>query len=226
MRSRSGEWDTKVNRKRGLFGNRPKEHPDIKRFGWVSDKVEEILKRNRGDNNLRNNLHAEIGEEIGLEELEGYLAGAKKGTAPGVSGIGIELWHYAPDEAKEALLDILNTALLTGAVPEGWLKRAIRPLAKTETAVGLNDIRPITLLEVSQKILTGILTARIAAVWNMGSLLNDTQMAFLEGRGCYQALERLRSIMYDSDRRGKECHMLFLDLAKAYDSVELINFHS
>ena len=45
-------------------------------------------------------------------------------------------------------------------------------------------------------------------------------MAFLQGRGCYQAIERLRGVMLDSNRRGVECHMLFLDLAKAYDSVE------
>ena len=35
-------------------------------------------------------------------------------------------------------------------------------------------------------------------------------------------MERLRGVLLDCETSGagKECHMLFLDLAKAYDSVE------
>ena len=80
-------------------------------------------------------------------------------------------------------------------------------------------------LEVVQKILTGILTERIGRVWNAEEILNNAQMAFLFGRGCHQALERVKGLNLDCDRRneeGEQCeaHMLFLDLAKAYDSVE------
>ena len=34
-----GFWTDEGNRKDGLFGSRPKTHPDMKRFGWVSGKV-------------------------------------------------------------------------------------------------------------------------------------------------------------------------------------------
>lgn len=92
-----------------------------------------------------------------------------------------------------------------------WAKRLIRPLAKTETAIGLSDIRPITLLDVSQKILTGILTERLSKVWNENEVLHWAQMAFLQGQGCYQALEWLRGILLDRKAQnkvgpGKEAH--------------------
>jgi len=105
-------------------------------------------------------------------------------------------------------------------VPEIWRRRLVRALAKTEDAVGLEGIRPIALLEVGQKIMTGILTARLSEVWNKHETLHPSQMAFLFGRGCHQALERVRGVMLDAKSRNKELHMLFLDLAKAYDSVE------
>ena len=78
---------------------------------------------------------------------------------------------------------------------------------------------------MAQKILTGILTERLSKVWNENEVLHWAQMAFSQGRGCYQALERLREILLDckaQNKKGttKESHMLFLDLAKAYDSVE------
>ena len=100
----------------------------------------------------------------------------------------------------------------------------IKPLAKTEAAVGLNDIRPVTLLEVAQKIPIGTLTARMPAVRKSEEILHPEQMAFLFGQGCYQALEHWRGTVFDSEAQaeieeGKKCHCLFLDLAKAYDSV-------
>ena len=123
------------------------------------------------------------------------------------------------------MLELLNQCLESGEIPAIWAHRVIRPLAKTDTAIGLEDIRPITLLEVSQKILTGILTARIMAVWNSTEVLHPAQMAFLFGKGCYQAIERLRGLMMDCDAQckkgvNKELHLLYLDLAKAYDLVE------
>ena len=129
----------------------------------MSDQIEEILKRgtNKDDNGERlRGLHQEVAEEITLEELKEYLRAAKKGTAPGVSGVPIEMWWHAPEEALKELVDIMNIVMESGRIPEAWEHRVIRPLAKTETAVGLNDIRPITLLEVSQKILTGIITIK------------------------------------------------------------------
>ena len=122
---------------------------------------------------------------------------------------------------------IFNTSLDTGQVSIMWLKSVFKPLAKTEAAVGLIDIRPITLLEVAQKKLTVILTARSVEkkVSNSEEILHPAQMAFLFEPGCYQALERWRGTMFDckaqaDQEEGKECHCLFLDLAKAYDSVE------
>ena len=55
----------------------------------------EILKRNRFNNNLRNNPHSEIGDEAEMEELDEYLAGAKKGTAPGETTLRLAKEHRA-----------------------------------------------------------------------------------------------------------------------------------
>jgi hypothetical protein len=166
-----------------------------------------------------------VEDPITREEVEEYLNSAKKGTAPGVSGIPIEMWAWSGEGIKDELVKIFNECLDKGAIPEVWEHRLIRPLAKSEAAIGLQDIRPITLLEVSQKILTGILTERISRIWNKTDVLHESQMAFLHGRGCYQAIERVRGVLYDCKRvnregGNKEAHILYLDLAKAYDSVE------
>ena len=170
-------------------------------------------------------IHKGADRPITKEELDDYFGKVKKGTAPGVSGVGVELWAWGAEDVKEELLDVLNECLANRTIPGLWAKRLIRPLAKTETAVGLSDIRPIALLDATQKILTGNLTERLSKIWNENEVLHWAQMAFLQGKGCYQALERLRGILLDcktQNRSGttKDAHILFLDLAKAYDSVE------
>ena len=235
MKSKARPWGEPEERRRGEF-------PKLRNVEvWkqeacranpilpgVAKKIESILQRAHQDNEMGRRLrriHEGTDKPISLAELEEYFGKVKKGTAPGVSGISIELWAWSAEEVKEELLCILNDCLEKGIVPGMWAKRLIRPLAKTETAVGLSDIRPITLLDVTQKLLTGILTERLSNVWNQKGVLHWAQMAFLQGRGCYQALERLRGILLDCNAQNeqgthKEAHMLFLDLAKAYDLVE------
>jgi hypothetical protein len=166
----------------------------------VGKKIQQVLKRAHQDTEKGRKLrsiHEGTDRPITKEELDDYFGKVKKGTAPGVSGVGVELWAWGAEAVKEELLDILNECLANGTIPGLWAKRLIRPLAKTETAIGLADIRPITLLDATQKILTGILTERLSKVWNENEVLHWAQMAFLQGKGCYQALERLRGILLD-----------------------------
>ena len=227
MRSRAREWGTDEERREGQFPKLEKvvadsEFQPKEVMSDVSKAIVEILNRRRTDpTKRRDKLHAGLDRPISFTEMEEFFGKVKKGTAPGVSGVPVELWKEATAAVKAELLEFFNTCLDTGQVPVMWLKRVIKPLATTLAAVGLNDIRPITLLEVAQKILTGILTARISEVWNSEEILHPAQMAFLFGRGCYQALERWRGTMFDCEAQadmgeGKECHCLFLDLAKAY----------
>ena len=185
----------------------------------MRSRMESVLRKAHTDGGRLRNIHRDVGEVISRGELDKFLAGAKKGTAPGATGVTIEMWTHGTDETKDTLLSVLNTALESGRIPNKWAYRLVRPLAKTATAAGLSDIRPITLLEVSQKVLTGILTARIMRVWTEHQVLHPNQMAFLNGAGCNPALERVRGVMVDCEDRNREgaaeAHMLFLDLAKA-----------
>ena len=101
-----------------------------------------------------------------MEELTAYLGKVKQGTTPGFSGIPVELWVESVEDVQYSLLQLFNECMTTGDIPKQWEYRLIRLLAKSETAVGLEDVRPITLLDVTQKLLTGILNDRIMAIWN------------------------------------------------------------
>ena len=170
MESRAEAWGSREQLKDMQF---PKLHEHLGKkqhmphIQWVGEKIESILKRPiqprsdtegpglaEKDRRLRER-HQMLERPIELEELERFLGKVKKGTAPGITGVSIEFWAAAPRELKEEMVGFMNACYDNCEVPEIWRRRLVRALAKTEDAVGLEGIRPIALLEVGQKIMTG-----------------------------------------------------------------------
>ena len=97
MRSRAAPWGTQADREQGRFmmpeGVRnhkcPRMGPILRR---VLSKVSKLLNAPSQDGGRRQRLHADVDREVGLGELEDNLKKAKKGTAPGVSGLPVEVW--------------------------------------------------------------------------------------------------------------------------------------
>ena len=98
MRAKAAPWGSLEERQASKFPERPRGHRDIPEFGDVSDTVEEILCRAAKDGGALQGLHKGTDRIIELAELKEYLGGAKKNTAPGVSGVAIEMWVTARRE--------------------------------------------------------------------------------------------------------------------------------
>lgn len=83
----------------------------------------------------------------------------------------------------------------------------------------VNNYRAISLMNTTLKILTGILTNRINAEYEIENLFNPAQAGCrrieecVTHTGCLQEVDRRRKI------KRKETHLLFIDLHKAYDTV-------
>lgn len=82
------------------------------------------------------------------------------------------------------------------------------------------DFRPITLCNVSYKIISKILTNRLKLV--MHKLVGKEQSAFLAGKSSFDNFIVVQEIVHslESDTRNPPRMMLKIDIAKAYDMVE------
>jgi hypothetical protein len=110
-------------------------------------------------------------------------------------------------------------------------KILIIPLPKKHHITSLLDTRPIALLETCLKILTGIINARTLKCWVKHKTLHPAQYAFIPGsssadpvhiaRCVYEiSNERIKQKMLESNDISTFIHVAYLDVAKAYDSVE------
>jgi len=85
----------------------------------------------------------------------------------------------------------------------------------------LNNIRPIALIETFRKIVTKVVTKRLAKVFTERGILKGPNFADLPGNSTEQPIHVLNMIMEEAQEKNKEVWILLQDMKKAFDSVSL-----
>lgn len=82
----------------------------------------------------------------------------------------------------------------------------------------LDHLRPITLLNIDYKLLSGCIAARLKE--GLSQLIDETQSGFLNGRSIHNNIRPVLDLIDYSHVLAEEGFILFLDFYKAFDSVE------
>ena len=83
-----------------------------------------------------------------------------------------------------------------------------------------SQYRGITLLSVMYKAFCRILGSRLVGIIESEKLLSDEQNGFRKGRGCIDHVLVLNLLSEIRMKAKKETYMCFIDLKKAYNSVD------
>ncbi len=147
------------------------------------------------------------------EEVLKALKQLNKNGAPGVDGVTAGEIRES-EEMQKILVETIQVAWQTGKVPREWTEAKLVAIPKKSGAVEWNEHRGITLLVVASKVLTRLMLTRLATV-----PLADWQFGFRRGRDATMAVAVVRHVLDETKRTNKRCTVAFLDLQKAYDSV-------
>ncbi|KAL5862025.1 hypothetical protein ACOSQ4_003321 [Xanthoceras sorbifolium] len=167
--------------------------------------------------------HSKLERPFSAEEIRRALFDMAPSKTPGIDGFNTgffqQFWPIIGKGMTDACLSILNDHR-----PMSELNHTLVILIpQIDRAVKMGDFRPISLCNVSLKIVAKTLANRLRGV--LGELISKTQSAFISGRAifdnaiisfrCLHALKR--------KRKGKTSFMrVKLDIAKAYDRVEWV----
>ena len=91
-------------------------------------------------------------------------------------------------------------------------------IPKKEDSNKVNDLRPITLLEIARKIITKAMTTRIKLVLSQNLLINPHQYCH-PGRLIHENIHTLNLLVERAQLKKKNLHAAFLDCSKAFDYV-------
>lgn len=118
------------------------------------------------------------------------------------------------------LQHILNRAILLEHIPESWRSSITTMLYKKGDKTDLLNYRPITLLSCVYKLYSSIQSDRVNAWVEENNILNENQFGFRKGKDTADAAVRLFTCISNAQSTNKNIHIIFLYIAKAYDSVQ------
>lgn len=153
---------------------------------------------------------------ICASEVDQVLRHFKSGKAPGKDRITGEMLRIGVDQLVPTLTTLFNNIIM-GNIPQGFGDSRTILLPKTGDATLPKNYRPISLLPVLQKALTGLLNKRYAPVLDRNK--SWEQMGFRQGHSTIDAIHTLKSVIAHCVDYRLPIYLLFVDISKAFDSV-------
>ena len=157
---------------------------------------------------------------ISLDEVKSILRSLQCGKAAGHDMVINEALKQAPESFHRHLTLLYNRVKDQSKVPKAWNRGRVVLVHKSGSESEVGNYRPITVLTCMNATYSKILNARLAEVVERHRILGEAQNGFRKGRSGSDSAFILNSILWKSLSKKKKTHLAFLDLAKAYDSVD------
>jgi len=153
-------------------------------------------------------------------EVAAALRASNPGSSPGPDGVPFSLWKVG-DGVWAPLLARLFTAMGTlDQAPPGFTHGTITPLLKpgAPDTTSPSSYRPITLLNSLYRLHAKVMATRFGHA--MAPAISPEQTAFLPGRRIEDSVAFTSLLSAALEAAGVPGVALFLDIAKAYDTVD------
>ena len=168
---------------------------------------------------LETNPGSWINREISSSEVSALLQKLKNGKAYGWDQIPNEALKNLPPCMIDKVALLFNKIKTTGVMPKGWNKGRVTLVHKRGLRELLGNYRPITVLVSLSSLFSKLLNDRLIQVTEKHKLLGEIQNGFRKDRCGADNNFILDTILWKARAKGKPVHMAFIDISKAYDSV-------
>ena len=158
-------------------------------------------------------------ETVSSTKVFSLLSKLCKSKATGLDQISARLLRECSDLIADSLCGIFNCSINTCIFPDEWKCSKVIPLFKHGPRNELNNYRPISIIPVVAKVFERIIYDQVEAFVNDNNLLFNSQSGFRSLHSTVTALlEATNDWAYSIDR-GNVNAVVFLDLKKAFDTV-------
>ena len=160
----------------------------------------------------------ELSKPLNLEEISLSLKKMKNEKSPGPDGYTAEFFKFFWCDLKHYLHRSYTCGMKTGSLSITQKQGVISIIPKGDKPRELlKNWRPISLLNVSYKILSGTIANRIKTVLN--GIIHEDQRGFLQGRFIGDNTRLLYDIMHYTEEHKTPGLLLLVDFEKAFDSI-------
>ena len=116
---------------------------------------------------------------------------------------------------------LFNQSLSEGKFPSQFLCAKVIPLFMSGSRKEMNNYRPISILHTISKILEKIVNYQVVEYFNSNSFFNQFQFGFRKKHNTQDANNLMLEFIYKNINSKSNVVLTFLDLKKAFDSVNI-----
>lgn len=162
---------------------------------------------------------SEINCPISQEEVKRALFDMAPYKAPGPDSFPAGFYQKAWAIVGKTLSDLVTDYFRTGVLPEGINDTLISLIPKTAHPESVTQFRPISLCNVSYKIITKVMVNRIKPI--LERLVSQEQSSFVPGRQIVDNIVVYQEVLHSLRKcKGSNKYMVIkVDLEKAYDRL-------
>ncbi|KAG7309154.1 hypothetical protein JYU34_005076 [Plutella xylostella] len=156
-----------------------------------------------------------------VDEIIHLIQSLKTDCAPGIDGISSKIIKLNVAILCKPICHIFNLCLRNGIFPASFKSSLILPLYKSGDKSSFSNYRPISILPCLSKILEKLINNRLTNYLENNNIISKNQFGFRKGKSTSDAVDELISYVVKGCDSKKKCIGIFLDIAKAFDTVSI-----
>jgi len=147
------------------------------------------------------------------------LSELKPKTSSGVDTVSAVVLRSSPETLSTPLATIINSSIASTSFPSQWKSAIIHPLHKKGPTSTCSNYRPISMLPAASKVAEMYIVNILTDHLERNNLLHPLQSGFRRGHSTQSLLLYLTDSWYKSLDRGDMVGVVYLDIAKAFDTI-------
>lgn len=224
LKKKSDEQDIMLSRVDGPTTDDPAEVADIFNdyFSTIGSKLASKIPNNFAPTQQKVNNHIFILEPTNEDEVSQLIQSLKSDSANGPDDIPAKLLKHISPLILKPLTHLINVCFRTGTFPSIFKTAYTIVIFKEGDKTNPGNYRPISLISQLSKILEKSLKSRLLSFLESTKHFSNRQYGFRPGRSTQDAMYALiESISTNlNPALKKKVLAIFLDLAKAFDTVQ------
>ena len=165
-------------------------------------------------------MHVEEVDSLTRDEVNFAIDTLKRNKASDEGGMVAEILKCADKDSplREDIFQILDEVWREGVCPKAWNTAIIIPLLKKGDTSIMDNYRGIALQDIVEKVFAKVIYRRLESI--IDPQIYEGQFGFRKGRGTVDAIHIIRQVLESSHEYREPLFICFVDIVKAYDSVD------
>lgn len=157
--------------------------------------------------------------DTNIIELNSVVNSVSDNKSVGIDDITPRIYKLLIKIRPELIINIINQSFHSGIFPDQLKTAIVIPIFKAGDVNSLSNYRPISILPIFSKIIETIMKNKLIKFLESTNFFANNQFGFRKGFGTENALIEFTNNIYSNINKSLKTVAVFLDLSKAFDSV-------